>query len=172
MAVNPIKTFLILLFLSLIFSFSSCADFFTHKEFKNDRPEICDGVFDGSNSIYTNKNRLQGYSVEDLLTLQKCGLEYSPQISLVSNIVDQPDYPTSAILERLQNSESENFQYYLLMILVDMTESNQHKDQLKKDKTQVLEVASQTVSKMKDEDIEKSSRSKLELLKIFFSKDK
>lgn len=166
-----LKTYLILSIAWMVCSFESCP-VHTQKQFEGQRPEVCNGVFEGAHSIYTDNNRLKGYSVEDLLTIQRCGLEYSPQISMEWRITDHPDYPVPAILKHLESEsdESDNFHFYLIEMLVDLTESKNHAERIKEDKAKVIEVTTKAISKMKDGDMKQSSKNKLWELKKKLSK--
>lgn len=153
----------------------SCADTVTHNVFSDEKPKICIDVFDKPPSIYVDQNKLNDYSVEDLITLNKCGKEYSPQISLNSEIINQPNYPVPILLDQLKKEESDEFRYYIIDVLCDTPElklnSYKYENQFRNDDEKITDEISDAISKMRDEKYKKLSERKLTLLKTYFQKN-
>ncbi len=125
-------------------------------------PEICD-EFDKN---YNYKaNRLKSYSVEESLTIQKCGLDYRPQHQLQNDIANLDEYPVPAIIHRLRTDNNEEFQYYLILDLIALAESIKHRKQIWFDKNLVIKETQKAISKMQDEVIKKYAEEKFILLK-------
>ncbi len=125
-------------------------------------PEICD-EFDKN---YNYKaNRLKSYSVEESLTIQKCGLDHYPHYQLQNDIANLDEYPVPAIIHRLRTDSNEEFQYYLILDLIALAESIKHRRQIWSDKNLVIEETQKAILKMQDEGIKKLAEEEFILLK-------
>lgn len=140
----------------------SCGD---SKYFDN-RPEICNKVF---NNPPVNENTLRGYSVEDLLTLQKCGLAYYPEYQLSFIIANQDEYPVPSLIKHLQNDEDEYYQYHLILTFVALTESEKHRKDLVLDRYLILMEIDKAISKMNDKSTKSLAKPEVFKIKEFFN---
>ena len=165
----------VLLITAAIFFLSSCLHTQTHKVFDGQKPQICVDVFDKSPSYYEDATKLDKYSVEDLITLNKCGKEYTPQISLNTEIINHQTYPVPVLLEQLKKEENDEFRFYIIDVLGETPEfrlnSYKYNDQFKKDKKIIISGVSEAIAKMKDSDYKTNAAKKLFLIKKYFEEN-
>lgn len=169
------KILTLLLILTTVFSISSCLHTMPHKVFEGEKPQICINAFDTPPSHYADANKLDGYTVEELIALDKCGKEYSPQINLDLKIINHRTYPVPALLEQLKKEPSDEFKFYIINILAGTPDLrlNDYKydEQFKKDRKEIIAGVSDAVSKMKDGEYKKSSARKLFIMKKYFDEN-
>lgn len=159
----------LIIFVLLVTIFNTSCDWYIFKKSKysvTDRPKICEKVFDGTP---VNSEKLKGYSVEELLILQECGLAYHPQYQLQGYIADHDEYPVPELIRHLQTDPNGDFHYYLILDFVSLTESKKHIKRLLSDKDLILTEISKAISKMQDENLKRISEEKFIKIKEFFS---
>lgn len=153
------KILMTLTTLIILFFTSSCLHTMPRKVFDGEKPQICVDVFDKSPSYYEDANKLKGYTVEDLITLNKCGKEYLPEINLNLEIANHRTYPIPVLLEKLNQEESDEFRYDLIETLAYVSEYEsgiyKYNDQFKKDKKIIISGVSEAIAKMKDGEYKK-----------------
>lgn len=158
----------LIVFVLLIVTLNTSCNWYIFKKSKysvTNRPEICDKVFDNPP---VNSEKLKGYSIEELLILEKCGLAYHPEYQLQWDIANQDEYPVPALIRHLQTDEDEYYQHYLILNFVALTESRKHSEKLLSDKDLVLTEVSKTISKMQDENTKRISELEFIKIKKFF----
>lgn len=172
---DSMKILIVSLFSATMIFVSSCLHAQTHKVFDGQKPQICTEVFDKSPSSYRNTDGLKDYPVEDLITLNKCGKEYTPEINVNLEIMDNFVYPVPVLLEKLNQEATDEFRYDLIETLayVPQFESGAYKynDQFKKDKNIIISGVSEAVAKMNDEKYKKDAAKKLFLIRKYFEEN-
>jgi hypothetical protein len=161
--------FYLIILIGFVVGFNASCDWYIFQKSKysvTDRPEICNTVFDNPP---VNEEKLKGYSVEELLILQKCGLAYYPEYQLQWDIADQDEYPVPAIIRHLQTDEDEHYQFYLISDLETLTRSEKHSKRLLSDKDLILTETSKAISKMQNEATKSISEARFIKIKEFFS---
>lgn len=131
-----------------------------------DRPEICNKFFDNSKKKF-QPDVLDKYSIDEALTIQKCGLAYLPHYQFQLRIANHNEYPTPAIIRRLRSEEDEYYQYYLILDLVALTKSEKHMKQVLSDKYLILNETYKAISKMQDKEIKKLAKEEFIKIKEF-----
>lgn len=99
-----------------------------------------------------NSQSIRQLPVEDLITLQKCGLHYHPHFLFESEIAESDEYPVPKVLAALRGAEDDEFRFELIEILIQIAQSGKHLDSIRKDKPEVLSTVDQAVDNMKDTD--------------------
>lgn len=157
-------------FILLVIIFNASCNWYIFKKSKysvTNRPEICDKVFDGNP---VNSKKLEGYSVEELLILQECGLAYHPQYQLQGYIADQDEYPVPSLIRHLKTDPNGDFHYYLILDFVALTESEKHSKKLLSDKDLILTEISKAISKMQNEELKRISKEEFQKIKNFYDR--
>ena len=167
------KIFTIVLILMTMFFASSCLHMTTRKVFDGEKPKICDNL---SSLYYSDAKKLNDYTVEDLLTLNKCGMEYTPEISLNSKIMGYKTYPIPALLEQLSKEQNDEFRYYIIETIdyifqyksLYNSEPYKYDEQLKEDKNKIISGVSEAIAKMQDKEYKTDAAKKLFLIKKYY----
>ena len=156
-----------------MFAASSCLHTTTQKVFDGERPKIC---ADLPSLRYSEANKLNGYPVADLITLNKCGKEYTPQISFNSDIMENQTYPIPVLLEKLNEENTDEFRYYITETLAYIfqykslykSEPYKYDEQLKEDKKKIISGVTDAIAKMQDKDYKSDAAKKLFLIKKYY----
>lgn len=160
------KDYRIIVFFIIASNFS-CNLIFRKNEYPNvNRPQICSKVFDNNSFDF---DTLKSYSVNQLITLQKCGLKYHPQFQLQSYIVNQDEYPTPELVKYLQIEQNEDFLFHLILDFATLTKSEKHKEKLLADKDLVITEIDETIQKMQDKNLKKISEIEFNKIKKFYN---
>jgi hypothetical protein len=133
-------------------------------------PEVCKRIFYGNVSLYSkDRDRILGeLTIDDLLTVQRCGLAFHPQHQLSRDIANHNEYPVPALIHRLQTDDDEGFQYYLILAFVKLPESSKHRARFKSDESLVVPAITEAISRMSDSNIRRNSQAEFAKITAFF----
>lgn len=155
----------------LVITFASSCNWYIFRKstyLPKNRPEICVQVFDGN---VVNSDKLKAFSVEQLLILQECGLQYYPHEQLQNFIANQDEYPVPELIKHMQTAQDEEFQYYLILDFLALTESEKHNKRLFSDKDLILTEINKTIQKMQSVNIKNYSEIEFNKIKKFIDNE-
>jgi hypothetical protein len=162
------KQTIYILFLST-FAFSGCWLLFGERI--DTSPPICQEALHDGSVIYGKK--LDTLTVDELLTLQKCGLAVHPKYALSFDVAHREEYPVPKILSRLNSDTNKEYQLMLIEDLSKLTESDRHRDRMRADEAVIMDSVDRAISNMdKWSAVKKYAQAEREKLEAFFHEPK
>jgi hypothetical protein len=155
-----------LAFILFLGSISSSGCWIMFGERIDTSPAICQKALRDSSMIYGDK--VDELNVDELLTLQKCGLAFHPQYQLAREVANRDEYPVPKILALLNTDTNQEYQLMLIEDLERLTESKLHRDQMRADEAVILNSVNRAISQMRSGAIKNYAQDKCETLEIFF----
>ncbi len=107
------------------------------------------------------------YSVEELLTLEKCGLRYHPGTTFDSEIIRHRDYPFPFMLKELKG-DNEALNFHIIAMLRHLADSGRFSEQLAADRQEIMNAANGAMSRMKSESLKLRSLGHYQRLEMFY----
>lgn len=159
------KKYRIIYTASLVLLLSGSCEWGNSKHSIKNRPEICVQVFDEPRGL----DKLNFFSVEQLLIIQKCGLEYHPQYQIHKYIADHDDYPVPELIKNLQKDEEDEYYLHLILNFVALTESKKHNKKLLSDRDLILKEIDKVIQKIKNRNLKKYSEIEFNKIKYYFN---
>lgn len=126
---------------------------------------ICQEALHDSSIIYGKKS--DKLTVDELLTLQKCGLAMHPNYQLSHEVANRDEYPVPKILIRLDTDTNQEYQLMLIENLTKLTKSDRHRDRMREDEAVIMDSVNRAISNMWFP-IKKYAQAEREKLELFF----
>ena len=129
---------------------------------------ICQMAREDGSIIYGDKKK--DLSLDDLLSLQKCGLAIHPNYILDKDIANHFEYPVPKILALLNSEANEYYRYFLIQDIAAVTESRHagHRERLRNYMESVLLAVNKAIGEIKNDNLRKNSQAELDKLRHFF----
>ena len=129
-------------------------------------PAICQEALRDGSIIYGEKR--DKLNVDELLTLQKCGVAVHPNYQLSRDVANRDEYPVPKILALLNTDRNQEYQLMLIEDLARLTESDRHRDRVRADEAVILDSVNRAISQMHSGAIKNYAQDKRETLEMFF----
>jgi hypothetical protein len=110
---------------------------------------------------------ISNFSVEELLTLEKCGLRYHPPTTFDIEIIRHRDYPVPYLLKQLKG-DNEVLNFHIITMLRDLADSGRFTEQLKADKLEIMTTSNDAMSRMKSESLKDQVLGHYQRLEMFY----
>lgn len=127
-------------------------------------PALCKEFFT-QNGV--RENLISTFSVEELLTLEKCGLRYHPSITFDPEIIGHKDYPVPYLLKQLKG-DNEVLNYHIIKMFRELTDSGRFTEQLMVDKFEIMTTSNDALSRMKSESLKDRALGHYQRLQMFY----
>ncbi len=109
--------------------------------------------------------KLQKYTVPELLIIQKCGLAFRPQRQMSWYIANQDVYPIPHILDAIESESDENFKLHLIIDIAAVSESEKHRDTVRGDQDKIIMAIQRAIETIEDLGIKELSMIELERIR-------
>jgi hypothetical protein len=127
-------------------------------------PPICKEFFSPNGM---RQDLIPNYSVEELLSLETCGLRYHPSITFDSEIIRHKNYPVPYLLKQLKG-DNEVLNFHIIKMLRDLADSGRFTAQLMADKFEIMTTSNDAISRMKSESLRNQLLGHYQRLEMFY----
>lgn len=102
----------------------------------NETPEVCKRVF---RTDKINWDLPKTLSINDLITVEKCGFARHPGISFYSEIIDSEEYPIPSLLTELRRADDDHWRAYVIYLIKAMIENERFHSEVMRDRELIMQ---------------------------------
>lgn len=118
-----------------------------NRSISNETPEVCKRVFRTDKINWDLPNTL---SINDLVTVEKCGFAHHPGICFYSEIIDNEEYPIPSLLAELRRADDDHWRAHVIYLIKAVIERERFHSQVMRDRdliTRGVDLSSNEISK-------------------------